>query len=238
MAVTVRHGLSHRLTVEGRLPLQWRGAGSLDGVIDWWHRATGLPDNGRPLFPSHEFVIDGRGDDGRPVAWTGRAGTGLGNGEIALAFAAGRREAWTLSLVGRATLPTATGPFHSAAPDVGVQVAAARPLGPRGDLYVGVGAVRFAEAQRDGIRYRRERAHGLLGLEERLGQRVSAVVQVEGASRLVTNLSAYPGFTTYLTVGLKADLLGARTSLAVVEAVGGLQGATDFAVHLSIARAF
>src|SRR5256885_15728763 len=37
-ALTLRRGLSSRLTVGLRLPVLWRGAGLMDGIIDTWHR--------------------------------------------------------------------------------------------------------------------------------------------------------------------------------------------------------
>ncbi len=231
------HGLGRGLAVEARLPLLWRGAGVLDGVIDWWHGATGLPDNGRPLFPTDRFVAEGRDEQFRQVRWTGQPGTGLGNGELALLSSFGRRDGWGFVTALRATLPTASGPFQARAPDLGLQAAAAHPLTARADVFFGVGAVRFAETERDGLRYPRLRTQGFLALEARPLRRLSAVAQVEVASRLLTDVAAYPGFTAYLTFGLKADLgHGYGLDFGVVEGLIGLQGTTDFGISLGMTK--
>lgn len=236
-ALTVSHGLGRGLALEARLPLLWRGSGSLDGVIDWWHETTGFPDNGRPLFPTDQFGGEGRDQQSQQLRWTGLPGTGLGNGELALRSSFGDRRGWGLATAFRATVPTATGPFHAAAPDLGLQVAGAHPLGNRADVFVGVGGVRFAATESDGLRYPRFRAQGFVALEGRPLRRLSVVVQAEAASRLVTDLPAYPGLTAYLSFGLRADLgRGYGLSLAVVEGLIGLQGTTDFGIGMGIAK--
>lgn len=236
-ALTVSHGLGRGLALEARLPLLWRGSGSLDGVIDWWHEATGFPDNGRPLFPTDQFGGEGRDRQSQQLRWTGQPGTGLGNGELALRSSFGHRQGWGFAAALRATVPTATGPFDAAAPDLGLQVAGAHPVGNRADVFVGVGGVRFASTQNDGLHYPRFRAQGFVAFEGCPLRRVSVVVQVEAASRLVRDLPAYPGLTAYLSFGLKADLgRGYGLSLAVVEGLIGLQGTTDFGIGMGIAK--
>ena len=235
--LAVSHGLGRGLAVDARLPLLWRGAGVLDGVIDWWHGATGLPDNGRPLFPPDRFVGEGRDEQFQQVLWTGQPGTGLGNTELALRSSFGRRDGWGFVTALRATLPTASGPFQARAPDLGLQAAAAHPLTARADVFFGAGGVRFAETERDGLRYPRLRAQGFLALEARPLRRLSAVAQVEVASRLLTDLAAYPGFTAYLTLGLKADLgHGYGLDFGLVEGLIGLQGTTDFGISLGVTK--
>lgn len=49
LGLDVRRGLTPRVTVGLRVPVRWRGEGVLDGLIDGWHRVTGLPDNDRGL---------------------------------------------------------------------------------------------------------------------------------------------------------------------------------------------
>ncbi len=237
LALFVSHGLGRRLAVEARLPLLWRGPGVLDGVIDWWHGATGLPDNGRPLFPTDRFVGQGRDQESRPVRWAGRPGTGLGNSELAVRSSFGKRGGWDFAAALRATLPTATGSFAAATPDLGLQVAAAHPLGTRADASVGVGGVRFAETGHDGLRYPRLRAQGFVAFEARPFRGVSVVLQTDLASRLVDDLDSYPGLTAYLSFGLKADVgQGYRLGLAVIEGLIGLQGTTDFGLSLGITK--
>src|SRR5262245_4229562 len=88
LSLDVRRGLSDSVSVGLLVPLQWRGGGILDGVIDRFHRAVthplGLPDNGRPVFLRNQLRVLGRDDQSHPVVWNGAAGTGLGNVEASL----------------------------------------------------------------------------------------------------------------------------------------------------------
>src|SRR5258707_5329817 len=78
-ALTFRRGFGGGLTLGVRASLLWRGSGSLDGVIDFWHRTFDLPDGGRSLFPDDRFRVDARDLRGRALSWQGRAGKRLGH---------------------------------------------------------------------------------------------------------------------------------------------------------------
>jgi len=64
-------------------------------------------------------------------------------------------------------------------------------------------------------------------------------VQLEGASRLVTSLDAYPGFIAYFRMAGRVD--GSprwRVEGGFTEGVRGLDAATDFGILAAVVRTF
>lgn len=239
LSVEVRRGVTDRLTLGARVPLHWRGAGVLDGVIDWWHRLTGLPDNDRFLYPTGRFGVQAKDRAGRPLTYTGAPGTGLGNLEASALFALRADADGTgVALVGRVDLPTGTGPYASAGAHGGLQLVAALPLARGLDAYAGLGASLAAQDERDGIAYRRARAHGFVVLEWRAARRLSLLTEVNGSSRLVTNVLGYKPLQLHLRIGAKLDLgPGTRVEAGFVEGLS-VQNTTDFGVQSAVRFAF
>ena len=241
-SLTVRRGFGAGVTLGVRVPVLWRGPGILDGVIDTWHRALGFPDGGRSYFPDNCLRVDGRDTSRRPIAWQGRTGTGLGNVELeASEVLSGLEEArgWRTALSLRASLPTASAPFAGAGGGAGAQLLAAHPLGARADVYAGLGATLFTRRDVQGLDYRRLRPQGFLALEARLTRGWSAIVQLDAAGRLVTNLDSYPGGTVYLRVGSKFGLRrGWMLEGGITEGIIHQVAATDFGFIAAVARRF
>lgn len=245
MALTVRRGVRERLGLGLRLPLRWRGPGIMDGVIDSWHRllrGLGVPDNGRSRFLANRLRVEGRDREFRPVRWRRGGGSGLGNLELEARWTfllppGGR--GWSAALIGRATAPTGSGPFDASGVDAGVQLVAARPLALALDVYFGLGGTALREQELDGIRYARERLQAFLVLEWRPTRRWSVLAETSGASRLVTNLAAYPAVQSYLKIGSKIGL-GRRYTLEAgfTENLLGQEVTTDFGIMLGMTRRF
>jgi hypothetical protein len=246
LGLEARRGLGGRLSVGLRLPLRWRGAGALDGVIDWWHRVTapiGIPDNGRSLFSTHRFRVLGRDQDLRPVVWRGRPGFGLGDLEADARWtvrgASPEGNRWRAALVARAGLPTGTGPFRAHGAALGLQAVAARGLGSAFDVYLGAGSTVSSEDDGNGIAYEPVRLHGFLALEWRAGRRWSFLAETTAAGRLVTNLDRYPGLQSYVRMGTKVDLSPRwRLEAGFTENLEDQEATTDFGIFSGIVRRF
>ena len=244
VGLEVRHGVRRGLSLGLRLPLRWRGAGVLDGVIDWWHHVVaplGIPDNGRSLFATGRFRVTGRDRNLQPVEWDGRAGFGLGNLEADARFSlhdAGPG-GWRAAMVARAALPTATGPFRSSGAALGLQAVASRGLGSAFDVYFGAGATASSEDDRHGIDYEPLRFEGFVALEWRVGGRFSLLAEATAASRLVKNLDLYPGLQSYVRLGTKVDLSPRwRLEAGSTEGLDDQQATTDFGIFSGIVRRF
>jgi len=246
VGLEVRRGISGSVSLGARLPLRWRGAGALDGIIDWWHRLTapiGIPDNGRSQFDTNRFRVLGRDQQLRPVVWDQEPGFGLGNLELdarwTLTDAAPGGTAWRTALVARAALPTGTGAFDARGAALGIQGVAARGLGRAVDLYLGAGGTVSNEDDGGGIDHDLTRLHGFLALEWRVARRWSLLAETTAASRLVTNLDGYPAVQSYLRLGAKLDLSPRwRLETGFTENLADQQATTDFGIFSGLVRRF
>ncbi len=204
--VAWRRGLTARLDVDVRVPVLWRGAGSLDGLIDWYHGWSHLPDTGRPFFDSDRFRIEGRDEAGRPLR-DDRQGTGLGNLELGARLGLGSPEArWRKAVEARAALPTGTGPFAGGGFGVAGQFLAERALGSRWSLGLGGGLTLETDTESRGFRYAPVRGHGFVAAEWNAWRRVHLLAETTAASRLITNVPHYAPLQWYLRLGARLRL--------------------------------
>jgi hypothetical protein len=241
-ALGFQRGITRGLTVGVRVPVVWRGAGLMDGIIDWWHDALGFPDAGRSLEPNDRLRVEGRDTRGGPVRWEGRAGTALGNVELEahqVLLGAGPDAGWRLATVARLSAPTATGTFAHAGTAAGVQLLGAGPLASRATVYFGLGTTFGGFREFQGIAYRRTRPQGFVSLEGRLTRGWSLILQIDAAARLVTSIEGYPGTTAYLRVGSKFDVAhGWTIDAGITEGVKSEIATTDFGVRAGVGRRF
>jgi hypothetical protein len=142
-------------------------------------------------------------------------------------------------LIGRAGLPTGTGPFATGSVDLGLQLVAAKQLHRRWDLYAGVGGTWYSEKKIRGFRYEPLRAYGFLAVEWRPLRRWSVLVQSDMSTRLVDNVQDYPGFQWYLHVGAKYDLApDTRLYLGFTENLVDQQSTVDIGIWAGLESRF
>jgi hypothetical protein len=234
---TVRRGLTPRLDIGVRLPFRWRGGGALDGLIDAWHRLWKVAKGNRPDFLKNAFRIEGRLSDGTPFSWSERAGSGMGDVELETRwrFADGGAHGASAALVGRLSLPTATGPFSGSGVGAGGQLVVDTPLGDAFDLYLGAGATVQDPGPPGGVEYETGRAHGFMALEWRPSRHVSLVAETNLATRLVANIDRYPGTHWLVDVAARVDLGSkAMLDLGFTENIASQQATTDFALLVAL----
>ena len=236
--LTVRRGLSRNVDAAIRLPLQWRGGGTLDGFIDWWHRAFDTPDGDRPLFLEDAFRVEGVTTSGEPFSWNDDRGLGLGDLELEARYRVrdGSSTSPSTALVARVSLPTGSGPFAGQGLGAGGQLVADVPLSRSLDLYGGLGLTAQDTGPVRGVLYAPVRAHGFLAVEWRPWSRFSLVAETNAASRLVENVDSYPGLHWIVNVTGRIDL-GERTRLDVgfTENIRSQLTTTDFAFYAGVA---
>jgi hypothetical protein len=235
---TLSRGLRPNLDVALRLPVRWRGGGAMDELIDSWHRFFGLPDGGRPYFVQNAFRVEGTTTGGAPFSWTDRSGGGLGALELSSRWrvVGGGDAPASVALVGRLTLPTATGPFAGHGAAAGAQLVVAVPLARWLDLYSGVGGTAQGDGPVEGVAYEPARAHGFLALEWRPWRGFSLVAETDAASRLVSNVERYPGTHWMLNVTGRVDVgRRLRLDLGFTENLRDQLSTTDFALFTALA---
>jgi hypothetical protein len=240
-AISVSHGLGDRLTAGARVPVLWRGGGVLDGLIDGWHRLTHLPDSNRPLFPRDVLRVSALDPSLRPLAWTGGAGSALGNAELSLRRALGGASTggggWSTALVARLQLPTATGSFGGGGVQAGGQLVGARGLGRRADVYLGLGGTAAGGGRQQGLEYSRLRPAGFLALEWRPWSAVSLLAEGNAAGRLVRGVERFPGVHLTLKMGARVDVArGWRLEAGFTEGLKEVSATTDFGVMVGLER--
>lgn len=232
---TFRRGLGRNVDVGLRMPLHWRGGGTLDGLIDWWHRLLNVPDGDRALFLRDAFRVQGKTREGGTFAWDDIQGLGLGDIEADARWllADAGREGASVALVGRLSLPTGTGPFEGNGVGAGGQLVVGVPLGEDFDLYTGVGVTAQDGGPVRDVQYSPARAHGFLALEWRPWRRLSLVAETNAASRLVENVDSYPGIHWTLNVTGRIDLgPRVRLDLGFTENLKSMLTTTDFALFV------
>jgi hypothetical protein len=239
-ALQLSHGLSDRWTVQARVPVLWRGGGVLDGLIDGWHRLTGLPHGNRPDFPRDRLVISALDDRSGAIRWTDPQGYGLGGVEVGARWSgAVHAPGWTRAVDARVQLPTATGPFAGGGVELGAQALFARTLGEAGDLYLGLGGTVLSRPRQDAIDYARVRPQGFAAVEWRPWRPVSLLAEAAAAGRLVRNVDSLPGLHLLLRLGTKVDVArGWRLEGGFTEGLRPISATTDFGLMLALERTF
>jgi hypothetical protein len=213
----------------------------MDGLIDAYHRIFAFPDAGRPLFPRDLLRVEGRHPDGTEVLWTGGRGTGIGDVEadVRVAIRPASGPGWSTAVAGRVRLPTGSRGFRGPGTGLGAQLLAARTLGGRADLYLGLGGTAASRGDGDGLAYSRRRVHGFAAVELRPTRWWSLLVQGDAGSRMVDDVDLLPGTHGYLRVGSKFGLGRAWTlEGGFTEGVYDYSTTTDFGVFLGVARGF
>lgn len=235
--LTVARGVADGVDLAVRVPLRWRGGGVLDGLIDAWHGLVGLPDGDRGLFQRNAFRAEGRTARGARFSWSAASGCGLGGLEVGarLRLKHGDRDSWSVALVPRLILPTATGPFEGNGLAIAAQAVGAKRLAGPLDLTVGAGATAGGSRSVRGVGYARARSHGFVALEWRPGRRWSLVGETSAATRLVEGVDSYPGLHWTASLTALVDLSPrARLETGFTENIKSQLSTPDFALHFGL----
>jgi hypothetical protein len=233
--LTVAHGFRENLDLGLRLPLQWRGGGSLDALIDTWHRILDLPDGNRPQFLRDAFRVEGLTTDHGAFSWDGDHGSGIGSLETFARWRFHRGPTWSSALLVRLGFPTGSGPFAGNGVGLGLQWTQARTLGRHFDAYVGLGGTLQSSGPVEGVGYEPTRAHAFAALEWRPARRLSLEVETDLASRLVKDIDRYPGVHWLINGGAAFALTrGSLLRAGFTENLMDQMATTDFALYFGI----
>ena len=235
--MTLRRGIGANADLGLRVPLLGRGGGTLDGLIDAWHRLANVPNGDRPSFRRDTFRVEGRTTAGEPFSWNDAQGWGLGDLELEGRFriADGGADQPSVALVGRVALPTGTGPYAGGGFGAAGQVTALVPLSRRFTFFGGMGVTAQDPGSVRGVEYETARIHAYAALEWRTWRWLSLLLETNAASRLVANVESYPGTHWLVNLGGRIDL-GQRSRLDVfmTENIVSQQSTTDVALYFAL----
>jgi hypothetical protein len=232
--LTAAYGIGEHLDVGLRLPLQWRGGGTLDSLIDAWHRLLDLPDGNRSSFLRDAFRMEGVTTAQQAFSWDDESGLGVGNLEGFVRRRVHDGPAWSAAFLARVALPTGTGPFSGNGPGLAAQWVQARRLATSFDVYFGLGGTLQGSGPVRGVQYEPARAHGFLAVEWRPARWLSLEAESDVASRLVRDIDHYPGVHWLVNGGAAFDLgSGTVFRAGFTENLMDQMATTDFAVFFS-----
>ncbi len=232
LRVAHRRGLGDGWDLSFEVTALDRGGGFLDGWIQDWHDAFGLPNGGRELAQDNQYRFHYERQNVVLLDQT-RGGTGVGDATLTL----GRRLGRAGALRAMAKLPTGDDrSFEGGTAGYALWVERAAVLAPRVDAYVALGVSRSERGPALAPMQRRELVIGGVGLAIPVTSAVRLTAQVQGHGRLFdgSELSslARPGMP--LTIGLQFRT-SARGSFEIgFQEDPSVNGSPDFAAYLSM----
>lgn len=234
-------GVGHRMELYVVIPVISAVGGRLDGVIEGFHSAFGLSQEGRQAVPRDDFTVFLSSDQGE--LYIGEP-PGISLGDVSLGAKVALRstmDGWNLTLNGEAKAPTGHRErlAGSGSVDLGTQLLALW-MGRRYSFH-GAAGVRWL-GPNDLIGTDRQTAlSALVGLERQLGRRTSALVQLsvsQGVFRQL-HLSELNDTAIQGTLGLKhLARRGNILFLGVTENIAYFGNTPDVAFHLGWMRRF
>lgn len=240
----IYRGLGEGIEVSAELPVRYISGGFMDGLIEWFHNAFGLPSEGRDKYPRNRMVfavnLTGK-DNGWISAGASQRGWNLGNLVVGLSFRIGAFKRLGMDAIGtlNVKLPTGTRTefFGGQAADYGLAFSLGKKLG-RFHVYGCAGLVLYGQDSMIGIELNRWHRSGLLAIEYHPPKsRHSAVFEVLTENGVAKDFSEFRHGTYEVVMGYKW-LASKRTlfEFGLLENMFFHDNSPDFGVHIGIIR--
>lgn len=236
--ISFAHGVTDALEVGARVGYLWRGDGILDSVVDRFHRALALPDGGREEEPRNEFRLTGFAKDTLfPELDPGGSVTDvILHGKYRVFGPPEGR--FSAAVEGQVTVPVARDGFGADSVDGGIQLLGGWDRG-RINFFGGAGWTVFGDSSVAGFRYTKHRLLGFVTVEWEISPRVSTLLQVQGANRLIRNVEGFPSVASYLLLGVKWEVRpGLEFESAILENLRDQDGTADFGARFGLSFSF
>jgi hypothetical protein len=200
--LTLQAPLSERFAFQLQLPHRYTGAGNLDGFIDGWHDAFGLPDGARSDLPSDAINITYVRDQSSRLSVTSSA-SGLGDVQAALGYDVIAAQASALSAWLSVKLPTGDADklTGSGATDISFILAGQRSLDEDWSVFGQASVTWLGDG--DLLPYRQRSAvwSGLAGLSGRVWRGLSLKAQIDAHTAAFDSDLDFLNEAVVLTVG-------------------------------------
>lgn len=250
-----RVGVWDRFETGIYLPYEWRGGGVMDGFIESFHAAFGLPDMDRDDRPRDRFRVAGVERDGSAFSLDH---PGYGFSDLLLEqralITAGDDRLPAVTATLRLRLPTGRAKFDlSSGVDASLALDVSKRLGRLPLLAYGTFAYTYhARARVGGLELARHRFMASVGFEWELLPVLSFVTHVWLETPNVRELYddppppgvgqadlPYGNYVTYVAVGFKAEPLpGLLVDLGILENILDPETTSDFAALMNVAYRF
>lgn len=199
--LTLQAPISKRFAFQLQFPYRYTGAGNLDGFIDGWHDAFGLPDGARSELPSDDFNIT-YASSLRGFSMTSSA-SGLADIQAALGYDVLTSMTSSLSAWLSVKLPTGDADklTGSGATDVSLILAGERGLDDRWSVFGQTGVTWLGDG--DVLPYRQNSVvwSGLAGLSGRVWRGLSLKAQIDAHTAAFDSNLDFLGEAVVLTLG-------------------------------------
>lgn len=249
----VRVGLLDRLELSLYVPYQWRGGGEMDGFIEDFHEAFGIPNADRDDSPRNQYLVTGFEKDQTPFVLE-HSGYGFSDlvAEARVLLTAGGEGLPAAAAGIRLRLPTGRGKFDLAdGVDATLSLDASKRLGDPFVLYTGLAYTYYGEARLEGLELMRHRVFFYLGGELELTSWLSLAVHAWIESRRERKLWAdaatfdpatyrradpdFGNWVTYVMIGFKAEATdGLVFEVGVLENIVDPEITADFTVAFNV----
>lgn len=190
-----------------RIPLVWKGGGTLDNSIDSFHRFFGFPEGGREKVPNNDYTVAGVNLDGSIFSFD-ETGSELGDLTLASKYEISRGDERlpAISAVLNLRLPTATNQEYSSnAIDLEGALLSSKRWGSFA-VYAGAAYAYFSDTDLNNLQYEQNHFSGFLNLEYALTENISLDIGTTIYSRLVKEVYDFPGYAVYLDTAGKIKL--------------------------------
>ena len=200
--LTLQAPIAERFALQLEVPYRYTGAGNLDGFIDGWHDAFGLPDGARSELPSNAFNITYVRGQSRGFAMTSSA-SGLADIQASLGYDVIATKASAVSAWLSVKLPTGDADklTGSGATDVSLLLAGERQLDDTWSVF-GQGAVTWL-GDGDLLTYRQRSVvwSGLAGVSGHVWRGLALKAQIDAHSAAFHSDLDFLNEAVVLTVG-------------------------------------
>lgn len=200
--LTLQAPLSGRFSFQLQLPYRYTGAGSLDGFIDGWHDAFGLPEGARSELPSDDINITYVRDRYRQLSMTSSV-SGLADVQASLGYDVVASNESALAAWLNVKLPTGNADklTGSGATDVSFTLAGERRLNDRWSTFGQASITWLGDGDLLSYKQRSVVWSGLAGLSGQVWRGLSLKAQIDAHTAAFDSDLDFLGEAIVLTVG-------------------------------------
>ncbi|MCB0345224.1 MAG: DUF3187 family protein [Bdellovibrionales bacterium] len=227
------------LELSAELPIEYRGGGILDSLIDNWHTFFGLPRGGRNDVPENRFAVHGINMDETEYAFD-IDGTKFGTAALGAKYLLmrGSQTEPALAAFAKVGLPTGADTYgHN-----GLDLLGGLSLSSRIESFIIYGSAAyyyFSDTEVAGVELSQHNASASLTVEYEATRNLSLLLGSTYYSNMVKSIENFPNYAFYLDFGLKYLYTNqTRLELLLRENPTPRLGSTDVTLHLGIAVDF